>query len=137
MFDIWALQHKNDSLIFDIYIYIYIYIYIQMYIYIYVISAFSVTLTNSPRYKKLNLVCNKFVKNSFIKGTIMQSNKYMITSIQVTNTEIFTFISVLVFKLLSCKVLFINRKCKRSCQKVGYFFKRKANFTGKLLQNYE
>ena len=34
----------------------------------------------------------------------------MIVSIQTTNTEIFTFIAALVFKLLSRKVLLINRK---------------------------
>ena len=39
----------------------------------------------------------------------------MIVSIHITNTEIFTFIAVLVFKLLSRKVLFINRKNKRNC----------------------
>ena len=36
----------------------------------------------------------------------------MIASRQVTNTEVFAFIAVLVFKLLSRKVLFINRKDK-------------------------
>ena len=34
----------------------------------------------------------------------------MITSTQITNTEIFAFKTVLLFKLLSRKVLFINRK---------------------------
>ena len=34
----------------------------------------------------------------------------MIASTQVTHTEIFAFIAVLIFKLLSCEVLFINRK---------------------------
>ena len=37
----------------------------------------------------------------------------MIASTQITNTDIFTFIPVLVFKLLSRKVLFINRKGNR------------------------
>ena len=41
--------------------------------------------------------------------------KYMIASTQITNTEIFTFIAVLVFKLLSRKVLFIKRKDNRNC----------------------
>ena len=49
----------------------------------------------------------------------------MITSTKLTNTEIFAFIAVLVFKLLSRKVLFRNRK--------GMI----AYFTGKLLQNYK
>ena len=50
----------------------------------------------------------------------------MIASIQIKNTEIFTFISVLVLKLLSRKVLFTNR----------LLFTKIANFTGQLLQNY-
>ena len=37
-------------------------------------------------------------------------NKYMTASTQITNAEIFAFIAVLVFKLLSRKVLYINRK---------------------------
>ena len=43
------------------------------------------------------------------------NNKYMIASIQKTNTEILAFITVLVFKLLIRKVLFINRKDNESC----------------------
>ena len=39
----------------------------------------------------------------------------MIASTEIANTEIFAFIAVLVFKLLSSKVLFINRKDKRNC----------------------
>ena len=38
----------------------------------------------------------------------------MVTSTQITNTEIFAFIAILIFKLLSRKVLFINRKDKRN-----------------------
>ena len=38
----------------------------------------------------------------------------MITSRQISNTEIFAFITVLVFKV-SRKVLFINRKDYRNC----------------------
>ena len=58
----------------------------------------------------------------------------MIASVQITNTEIFVFIIVLVFKLLSHKVLlFINRKDNRNRQIAGYFFKKIADFTGKLL----
>ena len=62
----------------------------------------------------------------------------MIASTQITNTEIFAFIAVLVFKLLSRKVLFINKKDNRNCYKVGRLLLKKiANFTGKLLQNYK
>ena len=39
----------------------------------------------------------------------------MINPTQVTNTEIFTFIAVLVFKLLNRNVLFINKKDNRNC----------------------
>ena len=38
----------------------------------------------------------------------------MIALTQITNTEIFTFIAVIVFKLLSRKILFINRKDNRN-----------------------
>ena len=39
----------------------------------------------------------------------------MIASTQNTKTEIFAFIAVPVFKLLSRKVLFINRKDNKIC----------------------
>ena len=42
-------------------------------------------------------------------------NRCMITSTQITNTDIFALIAVLVFKLLSRKILFINRKDDRNC----------------------
>ena len=45
----------------------------------------------------------------------LYNNKYMITSTQITNTEIFAFIAVLVFKLMSRKVLYINRNDNRNC----------------------
>ena len=61
----------------------------------------------------------------------------MIASTQITNTEIFEFLAVLVFKLLNRTVLFINRKDNRNCEKSRLLFKKIANFTGKLLQNYK
>ena len=39
----------------------------------------------------------------------------MIASTEITNTEIFALIAVLVFQLLSRKVLLINRKDNRNC----------------------
>ena len=49
----------------------------------------------------------------------------MVPSTHITNTEIFAFIAVLVFKLMSRKILFINRKeDDRNCSKVWYFFKK-------------
>ena len=44
-----------------------------------------------------------------VQSCIFYNNKYMIASIQITNTEMFVFIAVLVFKILSGKVLSINR----------------------------
>ena len=52
------------------------------------------------------------------------NNKYMIASTQIINTEIFPFIAVLVFTLLSHKVFFINRNNNRNCYKVGYFLRK-------------
>ena len=48
----------------------------------------------------------------------------MIASTQITNTEIFAFIVVLVFKLFSHKVLFINRKDNKNYSKVGYVLRK-------------
>ena len=48
----------------------------------------------------------------------------MIASTQITNTEIFAFLVVLAFKLLSHKVLFINRKDNRNCYEVDYFLRK-------------
>ena len=57
----------------------------------------------------------------------------MIVSTQITNPENLAVIAVLVFKLLSYKVLFINKKIQQKL----LLFKKIANFTGKLLQNYK
>ena len=53
------------------------------------------------------------------------NNKYMIASTQITNTCIFAFIVILVFKLLSHIFIYIFKQ-----QKI-------AHFTGKVLQNYK
>ena len=50
-----------------------------------------------------------------VRSCKLCNNKYVIASTEITNTEIFAFIAVLVFKLLSCKVLFLNRKDNRNC----------------------
>ena len=44
----------------------------------------------------------------------LYNNKYMIASTQIANTGIFAFIAVLFKKILSLKVLFINRKDNRN-----------------------
>ena len=66
----------------------------------------------------------------------LYNNKYNIVSTQITKTETFAFVAVLVFKLSSRKVLFINRKDNRDWKR-RLTFKKIANFTGKLLQNYK
>ena len=58
----------------------------------------------------------------------------MITSTQITNTEIFAFITIPVFKLLSGEILFINKKRQYKLLKSKLLFQKIANFTGKLLQ---
>ena len=50
-----------------------------------------------------------------VQSCKLYNNKYMIASTQITNTDIFAFIAVLVFKLLGHEVLFINKKDKRNC----------------------
>ena len=67
----------------------------------------------------------------------MQTIKYMLTSTQIANAETFAFVAVLVFQLLSCKILFINRKDNRNCKKNRLVSKKIAYFIGKLLQNYK
>ena len=52
----------------------------------------------------------------------------MITLTQITNPGIFSFIAVLVFKLLSRKVLFTNRKDNRGRLKSRLLFKKRANY---------
>ena len=50
-----------------------------------------------------------------VQSCKLYNGKYMISLTQITDTEIFAFIAVLVFMLLSRKVLFINRKDNRNC----------------------
>ena len=59
----------------------------------------------------------------------------MIASTQITNTEVFAFTAILVFKLLSRKVLLMYRKDNRNLKSM-LLFKKTANFMGKLLENY-
>ena len=61
----------------------------------------------------------------------------MITSTQITNTEILAFIAVLVFKLLSHNLFVYKQKRQYKPLKSTLLFKETANFTRKLLQNYK
>ena len=59
----------------------------------------------------------------------------MITSIQITNTEIFAFIAALVLSYRAVKFWFINKKRQHKLLKSALLFKKIANFIGKLLQD--
>ena len=78
--------------------------------------------------KGLRNLYHSFIHTSLkVQSCKLYNTKYRFihgASSQITNTEIFTFKAVLVFKLLSHKVLFINRKDKRNCEKVGYFSRK-------------
>ena len=50
-----------------------------------------------------------------VQSCKLYNKKYVIASKQITNTDIFAFIVVLILKLLSRKVLFINRKDNNNC----------------------
>ena len=50
-----------------------------------------------------------------VQSCKLYNKKYVIASKQITNTDIFAFIVVLILKLLSRKVLFINRKDNKNC----------------------
>ena len=64
---------------------------------------------------------NRFCWYLKVQPCKLYNNKYMIALTEITNTEISALIAVVVFELLSLKVLFINRKDNINCQKVGYF----------------
>ena len=58
----------------------------------------------------------------------------MITSTQITNTEIFAFIAVLFLSYWAVKFCLQRQK---KLLKSRLIFKKMANFMGKLLQNYK
>ena len=72
------------------------------------VSAMDFFLTEKRKY------CSYDLK---VQSCKLYNNKYTIASTQITNTEIFTFIAVLVFKLLSRKVLFITEKTIETVKK--------------------
>ena len=53
--------------------------------------------------------------NLKLQSCKLYNKKYKIASTKVTSPEIFGFIAVLVLKVLSHKVLFMNRKDNRNC----------------------
>ena len=67
-------------------------------------TRYFVRISECSTYRKLN-----------VQSCKLYNNKYMIASTQITNPEKFAFIAVLFVKLLSRKVLLINRKENRNC----------------------
>ena len=65
--------------------------------------------------KPLTYLNGQMNRNLKVQSCKLYGNKNMIASTQITNTEIFAFITVLVFKLLGRKVLFIIIKDNRNC----------------------
>ena len=59
--------------------------------------------------KKSNALA-KYKEMLKVQSCKLYNNKYLIALTKLKKTEIFVFIAVLAFKLLSRKVLFINRK---------------------------
>ena len=57
------------------------------------------------------------MKTLKVQSCRLYNNQYIITSTQITNTEIVAFIALLVFKLLSHKVLFIKEKTIETVKK--------------------
>ena len=57
---------------------------------------------------------NTITKYLKVQSSKLYNHKYMIVSTQITNTEIFAFIPILVFKLLNRKVL-LKEKTIETC----------------------
>ena len=57
---------------------------------------------------------SKYISGLKVQSCKLYNDKYMTALTEITNTKIFTVVAVLVVKLLSRKVLFINRKYNRN-----------------------
>ena len=70
------------------------------------------TIFNFHSFNKIMilLLLNMLLQYLKVQSWKLYNKKHMIASTQITNTGIFAFIAVLVSKLLSREVLFINRK---------------------------
>ena len=75
----------------------------------------------------------EFIKNTLkVQSCKLYDDKYMIAPTKLKCASIY----VLVLKLFSRKVFFTNRKRQQKLLKSRLIFKKIANFTGQLLQNY-
>ena len=52
-----------------------------------------------------------------VQSCKLRNNKYIIALTQIRNIENFAFITLLIFELLSRKILFVNRKDKNNVLK--------------------
>ena len=52
-----------------------------------------------------------------VQSCKLHNNKYIVALTQIRNIENFAFITVLIFELLSRKILFVNRKDKNNVLK--------------------
>ena len=71
---------------------------------------------NTTQFFQHNII-NSVQDSLKVQSSKLYNNEYMITSTQIRNAEIFAFIAVVVSKLLSRKVLFINRKTIETVKK--------------------
>ena len=92
-------------------------------------EIYGVNLRIHSKYGKIRTRKHSTLRPFLCSACKLYNNKYMIVSKQIANTLMFEFIAVVVFNLLSRKVLFRNRQNDRNCEKVGYFFKKIPNFT--------
>ena len=89
------------------------------------------------------LFVNKKIQKELLKSSLLFkiienfTGKYckIISASSFKNAEIFAFVFFLVFKLLSCKIVFLNRKDSRNYYKSLLLFIKIANLTRKSLQN--
>ena len=89
------------------------------------------------------LFVNKKIQKELLKSSLLFkiienfTGKYckIISASSFKNAEIFAFVFFLVFKLLSCKIVFLNRKNSRNYYKSLLLFIKIANLTRKSLQN--
>ena len=89
------------------------------------------------------LFVNKKIQKELLKSSLLFkiienfTGKYckIISASSFKNAEIFAFVFFLVFKLLSCKIVFLNRKDSRNYYKSLLLFIKIANLTPKSLQN--
>ena len=88
------------------------------------LHSISNPFCNIDNRKRLNLNLNYFKCKKFliflsrflkVQSYKLYNNKYMIALIQITNTEILGLIASPISKLLSRKVLFINKEDNRNC----------------------